>query len=73
MPARGAEEGDRIGTECLAAGRAFNRQHEPEGLAAPSEKSILSVFTEHRKGNVPTNVWGLFIWESRASVKVVAL
>ena len=29
----------------MATGDAFDRQHKPEGLTAPSDESILCVFT----------------------------
>jgi hypothetical protein len=45
VPARGTEEGHRVGAEWMAAGTAFDRQYKPKGLTAPSDESILCAFT----------------------------
>jgi hypothetical protein len=45
LPARSTEEGHRVGAERMATGDAFHRQDKPEGLTAPSDESILCVFT----------------------------
>ena len=41
---------------------AFDRQHKPEGLTAPSDESILCVFTYHRRGSAPINVCVRFFY-----------
>src|SRR4051794_5040620 len=40
VPARGTEEGHRVGAECMATGHALHRQHKSDGLTAPSHESI---------------------------------
>jgi hypothetical protein len=74
LPARAAEEGDRVSAEWMATGNAFHRQHKSESLTAPSNKPILGVFAYHRRGSVPINAcMSFFLWECAAPVKVVAL
>jgi hypothetical protein len=56
MPARGTEEGHRVSGEGITTCEAFDRQHKPEGLTAPSDESILCGFRYHRQGNAPIYV-----------------
>ena len=53
LPARATEEGHWVSAERDTTCKAFDRQHKPEGLTAPSDESILCVFTYHRRGSAP--------------------
>lgn len=53
LPARATEEGHWVSAERGTTCKAFDRQHKPEGLTAPSDESILCVFTYHRRGSAP--------------------
>jgi|SRR5688572_2533815 len=53
VPACGTEKGDWVSAERGPTCEAFDRQHKPESLTAPSDEPILCVFTCHRKGSTP--------------------
>jgi len=62
LPAHGTEEGHRVSAERGTTCKAFDRQYKPESLTAPSDESILCVFTYHRRGSAPIQVCVRFFY-----------